>query len=115
MQVTAKRPGHSLPSASDGGSKLSCGPWGGFWSGSSRDTVLARSPPIWPAGALCGASLADIALKFGPLHFEARYPGDLTQPIDPRAITYRVDFKEPVGEEQSAERVERPDPTEPLP
>ena len=59
--------------------------------------------------------MLDLKLGAGAVRFQVQYRGDPAQPIDPRAITYRVDFKEPVGEEQSAERVERPDPTEPLP
>lgn len=60
--------------------------------------------------------MSKIAIKLGPLHFEARYPGDLTQPIDPRQINYSVNYEVPVFRvAQEAPKIERPDPEEELP
>lgn len=57
----------------------------------------------------------DLALG-SRLKFEIAYPGDLTQPIDTKAIGYSVSFKIPLGSAEDApQRVEPPDPTTRLP
>ena len=59
--------------------------------------------------------MLDLKLGAGSVHFEVSYQGDLTQPIDPNSIRYTVSFRVPVGRQNGAEPIERPDPTEELP
>ena len=60
--------------------------------------------------------MAKLSLKVGRVDLEARYAGDLTQPIDPRQINYSVNYEVPVFRvAQEAPKIERPDPEEELP
>ena len=59
--------------------------------------------------------MLDLKLGTGAVRFQVQYRGDPAQPIDPNAIRYTVSFRVPVGRQDGAEPIERPDPLERLP
>ena len=56
-----------------------------------------------------------LELGAGDVTFGLRTSADTLQAVDPHSIRYSVRVEVPIGRHEDTERVERPDPLEPLP
>ena len=56
-----------------------------------------------------------LELGAGDVTFGLRTSADTLQAVDPRSIRYTLSFRVPVGRQDDAEPIERPDPMQELP